>query len=164
MDDDRYMIIRHEEGKDICKKISLVKCHLTDKRHFYEVNGGITFIRQVDGDQLKEYLRKIKRPMSGFISPKNKEVVAMVSVDKVDDIIDNDMDYQGILFVSDGKTYQFRVVVEEWRRFFKTIRDKFHNNKREAIKNMNKKDKDLYLIVYKSKQNKRPYILFIHMI
>ncbi|HHV39303.1 MAG TPA: hypothetical protein GXX70_07435 [Tepidimicrobium sp.] len=161
MDDHKYVVIRGTKDKHTWDMFSVVKCKLVDRKHFYDIKDEPVFTEQMGRLSLKEYLKDIKGSMIDFMLPNSNEILTMVSVDRIEDIVE-DGSYVGILLISGDKTYQFKVADRIWLQNWEKEEGLFKNGKDKGIANMNRKDRDVYVVVYRAHLNKRPYIIAIH--
>lgn len=169
VNENRYIFIKRgkekisEREKQIWNIFSFVECDLYENNCYADVKNNLTFMEQMETVEAKKYLRSIDKSLDKFLSPYNKDGLAMFSVDRVKDIINISNKFQ-IEFYCKGKKYKFPIKDIKFSNYLTSDSFNFIENRKKAINYINKKENDIYMIIHKFYKNQLPYISVIHSI
>lgn len=167
--ENRYIFIRRgkekisERERQIWNIFSLVKCDLYKNNCYADIKGDPVFIRQIEAIEAKKHLRTIDKSLDKFLSPYNKDGLAMFSVDMVNDIVKTPNEFK-IEFINKGKKYKFQIKDTKFLDYLNEGSDGFIKNKNSTINYMNRKENDIYMVIHKFSKSATPYISVIHSI
>ena len=88
VNENRYIFIKRgkekisEREKQIWNIFSFVECDLYENNCYADVKNNLTFMEQMETVEAKKYLRSIDKSLDKFLSPYNKDGLAMFSVDR----------------------------------------------------------------------------------
>ncbi len=162
----RYIIIRRNKNLLLKSEINIwnifskIKCKLYKYKYFYEVIGEPVLIEHIDTIEGKKYFKSMNSSIDKFLSHYNVEPIAMISVDKVLDIIKDYHNYKTIFYIR-GKKYTFYLKDQKILSYFRNHDEDYDNCKSKLLAYMNSKSNDTYIIIHK---DKRPYIFGLHSI
>lgn len=163
----KYIQIKHDKKRTLKTEsrmwniFSWIKCELVEGNYFYKIKEGPIFVEQLNGKKGKRYLRSIDKSLDRFLSPHNRENMGMFFIDSIQDISKTSKGIEVVLS-SRSKKYKYTIRDTKFLAYLIGEHREFIENKYRALDYINRKESDIYILLYKPYKNQLPYILGIH--